>query len=158
MLARRAPRTARRAGRRQPYSLGVDLADVGQSLGQDVAGHLVAELVAELSSFALSTLGKGASIRDGARHDAADRGGDLEDVGHGRGVDQFILERPSQRRKTQAAMSRRLGCERGQELTGTFFWDRTTAQSLPRMPIDMMLAAVIALKAYSGLNARVSWV
>lgn len=33
--------------------------------------------------------------------------------------------------------------------TGTFFCDRTTAQSLPRKPTDMMFAAVIALKAYS---------
>lgn len=41
--------------------------------------------------------------------------------------------------------------------TGTFFCDRTTAQFLPRTPIDMMLAAVIALKAYSEtsqLSAR----
>ena len=36
------------------------------------------------------------------------------------------------------------------QLTGTFFWDKTTAQSLPLMPIDMMFAAVIALKAYSA--------
>jgi len=36
-------------------------------------------------------------------------------------------------------------------LTGTFFWDNTTAQSLPLTPIDMILAAVIALKAYSIL-------
>lgn len=35
------------------------------------------------------------------------------------------------------------------KLTGTFFCDRTTAQSLPRTPTDMMLAAVIALNAYS---------
>lgn len=35
-------------------------------------------------------------------------------------------------------------------LTGTFFWEMTTAQSLPRTPTDVMLAAVIALKAYSG--------
>jgi hypothetical protein len=34
-------------------------------------------------------------------------------------------------------------------LTGTFFCDNTTAQSLPLMPTDMMFAAVIALKAYS---------
>jgi hypothetical protein len=34
-------------------------------------------------------------------------------------------------------------------LSGTFFCERTTAQSLPRTPIDMMFAAVIALKAYS---------
>ena len=35
------------------------------------------------------------------------------------------------------------------QLTGTFFCDSTTAQSLPRTPIAMMLAAVMALKAYS---------
>ena len=34
-------------------------------------------------------------------------------------------------------------------LTGTFFCDRTTAQSFPRTPIAMMFAAVIALNAYS---------
>lgn len=33
--------------------------------------------------------------------------------------------------------------------TGTFFWDRTTAQSFPLTPTDMMFAAVMALKAYS---------
>jgi hypothetical protein len=33
--------------------------------------------------------------------------------------------------------------------TGTFFCDRTTAQSLPRTPTDVMFAAVIALNAYS---------
>jgi hypothetical protein len=36
--------------------------------------------------------------------------------------------------------------------TGTFFCDKTTAQSLPRRPTDMMFAAVIALKAYSVLE------
>lgn len=34
--------------------------------------------------------------------------------------------------------------------TGTFFCDSTTAQSFPRIPTDMIFAAVIALKAYSG--------
>lgn len=33
--------------------------------------------------------------------------------------------------------------------TGTFFWVRTTAQSLPLTPIDVMFAAVMALNAYS---------
>lgn len=33
--------------------------------------------------------------------------------------------------------------------TGTFFWVRTTAQSLPLTPTDVMFAAVIALNAYS---------
>lgn len=37
----------------------------------------------------------------------------------------------------------------GDELTATFFWDRTTAQFLPFTPIEVMLAEVIALKAYS---------
>jgi hypothetical protein len=36
--------------------------------------------------------------------------------------------------------------------TGTFFWERTTAQSFPLMPTDMMFAAVMALKAYSMLR------
>jgi hypothetical protein len=34
-------------------------------------------------------------------------------------------------------------------LTGTFFCEMTTAQSLPRTPSDVMFAAVIALNAYS---------
>lgn len=34
--------------------------------------------------------------------------------------------------------------------TGTFFCESTTAQSLPLTPMDMMFAAVMALKAYSG--------
>ena len=34
-------------------------------------------------------------------------------------------------------------------LTGTFFCERTTAQLLPRTPIDVIFAAVIALNAYS---------
>lgn len=42
------------------------------------------------------------------------------------------------------------------ELTGTFFCERTTAQSLPRTPIAMMLAAVIALNAYSAQSKHVS--
>lgn len=40
--------------------------------------------------------------------------------------------------------------------TGTFFWDRTTAQSFPRTPTDVILAAVTALKAYSAKVERLS--
>jgi hypothetical protein len=40
-------------------------------------------------------------------------------------------------------------CAEIEPLTGTFFWDNTTAQSLPRTPIDMIFAAVMALNAYS---------
>jgi hypothetical protein len=40
--------------------------------------------------------------------------------------------------------------------TGTFFCDNTTAQSFPRTPIDMMFAAVMALKAYSIIPRFIS--
>jgi hypothetical protein len=39
--------------------------------------------------------------------------------------------------------------QRIQPLTGTFFCERTTAQSFPLTPTDVILAAVIALNAYS---------
>lgn len=65
------------------YALGVDLGDVGQSLGEDVARHLVSILVSELGSLALSPLGKCPGICDGSGHDATDGGRDLEDVGDG---------------------------------------------------------------------------
>ena len=38
-------------------------------------------------------------------------------------------------------------------LTGTFFCERTTAQFLPRTPIDVMFAAVMALNAYSSQSS-----
>lgn len=34
-------------------------------------------------------------------------------------------------------------------LSGTFFCEMTTAQSLPRTPTEVMFAAVMALNAYS---------
>ena len=53
---------------------------------------------------------------------------------------------------------------RGLIHTGTFFWDKITAQFLPRTPTDVILAAVIALKAYSehrykhhDLDVRPGW-
>ena len=52
------------------YSLRVHLADVGKPLGQDVGGHLVAELVSKFGSFALSSLGEGSGIGNGASNDA----------------------------------------------------------------------------------------
>ena len=42
-----------------------------------------------------------------------------------------------------------IGVMIARSLTGTFFCDKTTAQFFPRTPTDVMLAAVIALKAYS---------
>ena len=59
-------------------SLGVDLADVGQSLGQDVAGHLVSILIPELGSLSLGALRKSSSIGDRTGHNATNRGRDLE--------------------------------------------------------------------------------
>lgn len=125
-----------------PYPLGVDLADVGQPLGHDVAGHLVAVLVPELSSLRLRALGEGTSVGDGSGDDAADRRGELEDVGDGGGIDELVLWRGQGQGPVGEGRA-------GAEHTGTFFCERTTAQSLPRTPIDMMFAAVMALKAYS---------
>lgn len=41
----------------------------------------------------------------------------------------------------------------GLQHTGTFFCEITTAQSFPRTPTDVMLAAVMALNAYSVFAA-----
>lgn len=62
------------------HSLGVNLANVGQSLGEDVGRHLVSKLVAELGSLALGSLGKRSGIGNGASDYATHRGRNLEDV------------------------------------------------------------------------------
>ena len=126
------------------HPLGVDLADVGKTLGQHVAWHLISKLVPKLARLALRALGKGSGIGDGACHDAANRRRDLEDVGDRLGIDEFVL-----------FVSELMMGGGGSKPTGTFFWDRTTAQFLPRTPIDMMLAAVMALKAYSETSQLV---
>lgn len=77
------------------YALSVDLGDVGEPLCQDVTWHLIAILVSELGSFTLGTLSECPCIGDGARHNAANGRGDLEDVRHGGRVDQFVLARGS---------------------------------------------------------------
>lgn len=122
------------------HPLGVHLADVGKSLRQDIGGHLISILVSELGGLALGSLRKSSGIGDGSGDDAADGGRDLEDVGDGRRVDELVL-RVCLARVCQAVLL--------SKPTGTFFWERTTAQSFPRTPTDMMFAAVIALKAYS---------
>lgn len=58
--------------RAPPYALSVDLGDIGQSLGKDIAWHLIAVLVSELGGLALCALGEGSGVGDGARHDTAD--------------------------------------------------------------------------------------
>lgn len=73
------------------YSLRVDLADVGQALGQCIGRHLVSKLVSEFGSLALCSLGKSSSIGNRSRDNAADRGRDFENVSNGGWVDQFIL-------------------------------------------------------------------
>lgn len=69
------------------YALSIDLGDVCQPLGHNIAWHLVAVFVFELGSLTLGTLSKRSSICDGTRHDAANGGRDLEDVGDGGGID-----------------------------------------------------------------------
>lgn len=132
------------------HPLCVDLANVGQPLGQNIAGHFIAVLVPEFSGLGLGTLCEGASIGDGAGHYAAHRRGEPEDVGHRGRINEFILGMLSvysghPQMKILDFVPRR---------TGTFFWERTTAQSLPLMPIDMIFAAVIALNAYSAGRQR----
>src|SRR3569833_2107105 len=73
------------------YSLGVDLADIGQSLGQGIARHLVTILVSELGRVALRPLSESSGIGYGPRHDATDRGRDLEDVRDRRGINKLVL-------------------------------------------------------------------
>lgn len=66
------PRIGIFKSRAPPYALSVDLGDIGQSLGKNVAWHLVAVLVSELGSLALSALREGSGVGDGACHDTAD--------------------------------------------------------------------------------------
>lgn len=69
------------------YTLSINLGDVCQPLGHNIAWHLVAVFVFEFGSLALGTLRKRPGICDGTRHDATNRGRDLEDVGDGRWID-----------------------------------------------------------------------
>ena len=46
------------------------------------------------------------------------------------------------------------GDETRKRRTGTFFCEITTAQSFPRTPTEVMLAAVMALNAYSEQRVR----
>lgn len=78
-------------GPRVSYALGVDLGDVGQPFGHNVARHLVAVLVFELGSLALGTLRERPGICDGTGHDATNGGRDLENVGHGGGINELVL-------------------------------------------------------------------
>lgn len=64
----------------RPYTLGIHLADVGQSLGQDISWHLVAIFVSEFCSLSLGTLGERSGVGNRACDDASNGGGDLEDV------------------------------------------------------------------------------
>lgn len=64
----------------RPYTLGIHLADVGQSLGQDISWHLVAKFVSKFCSFSLSTLREGSGVGNRACDHTSDGGGDLEDV------------------------------------------------------------------------------
>lgn len=137
-----------RKGKRKTYSLGIDLIDVGQSFGKDVAWHLIAKLVSKLRRFALSTHDRSSCIGDRARHDTADRRGEFEDVSDGFGIDEFVLTPQAWFNRGSFFIAKVLSWFVGY-LTGTFFCDNTTAQFFPRTPTEVMFAAVMALNAYS---------
>jgi hypothetical protein len=128
--------------------LRVNLANVGQSLGKGIGRHLITKLVSKLSSLTLRSLGESSGIGNGPGDYAADGWGDLEDMRDGRRVDELVLCSCSAY-CTVAVVAVNITARPGVKLTGTFFCDRTTAQSFPRTPTDMMFAAVMALKAYS---------
>jgi len=75
------------------YSLCIDLVDVGQSLCQDVAWHLVPVLVSELGRLTSRTSDGCTSISYGSGHDAADRRREFVDIGDGGGIDELVLLR-----------------------------------------------------------------
>lgn len=129
--------------RGKAHPLCVDLVDVGKSLGENVARHLVAVLVSEFGRFAASTVNAGSGIGYGAGHDAADGGRQSEDMRNGGRIDQFVLEFFLESVTDQGAKAGGLG------LTATFFCDSTTAQSFPLTPSEVMFAEVMALNAYS---------
>lgn len=64
-------------------------------------------------------------------------------MGYGGRVDEFILDSRSISSSRSVHHSWYVGP------TGTFFCDSTTAQCFPLTPTDVMLAAVMALNAYS---------
>jgi hypothetical protein len=127
------------------YTLRVDLVDVRQPLGKNIARHLVAIFVSELCRLRATSSDGSASIRDGSGHYAADIWREVEDVGDGGGVEELVL-----RQISRWVVVGGVGGSSGRR-TGTFFCEITTAQSFPRRPIEVMLAAVMALKAYSVL-------
>jgi hypothetical protein len=86
------------------HPLRIHLRDVRQTLGQDVAGHLVSKLVPELSRLSSRPVHRRSCIRYRASHDAADRWRELVDVGDGGGVDQLVLY-PAQTRLSRQSTS-----------------------------------------------------
>lgn len=83
------------------YPLSVHLADVGETFCKGVGRHLVAVLVAEFGRLGLRSLCKRAGVCDRTGDDTADGWRDLEDVGDGRRVDEFILAQQSAWEKLQ---------------------------------------------------------
>lgn len=75
----------------ETHSLRINLVDIGQSLRENIAGHLVAELVSEFGRLSTGPVNRCSGICYGTGHDAADVWRQFEDMGDGRRVDQFIL-------------------------------------------------------------------
>lgn len=73
----------------------VNLIDVGQSLGEGIAGHLVSVFVSELGGLTTRSVDTGSGIGDRPRHHTPNGRGDLEDVRDGGGINEFVLEKVS---------------------------------------------------------------
>jgi hypothetical protein len=81
-----------RAERKGTYSLGVDLADICNSLGQSITRHLVSKFISEFSCFTNSSLYRSPGICDRPSHNTADRGRQLENVRDRRWINELVLE------------------------------------------------------------------
>jgi len=77
--------------RDKPNSLCINLVDIGHSLRQDVARHLVSVFVFKFGGFSASAVHTRSGICYGASHDTADRRRNFEDVGDGRRINQSVL-------------------------------------------------------------------
>lgn len=73
------------------HSLGVDLGDVCQPLGQNITRHLVAVLVSELSSLSSGSVYRGSCVCNGASHDTTNGWREFVDVRDRGRVDELVL-------------------------------------------------------------------
>lgn len=137
---------------KQTNPLCVHLVDVGKSLCKNITRHFISEFVLELRSLALCSSNLCSTVGYRASYDTSNRWGNLEDMGYGGWFNELVLYSMESVRKLATASDHHGAQFRLVSYlyrTGTFFWDIITAQFLPRIPSDVIFAAVMALKAYS---------